>query len=146
MGIRKATKEDVLDIVLLTKQFLREFKPPIKLDSNHFVTNLNNVIESPEYFFYVSEHESEVVGYLSGAKNYTMFSSQPMAIEIGWFMSPEYRGSKDGIKLLSKFEEWAKENECEVISMGDLAKVQDLGSLYNRRGFELYERTYIKEI
>ena len=146
MTIRKATKEDILDIVLLTKQFLKEFKPPIKLDSTHFIKNLETTVEDPSYFFYVSEQESEVVGYLSGAKSYSMFSSQPMAIEIGWFLQPEYRGSSDGLKLLSEFIKWAKEQGCEVISMGDLAKVQDLSPLYNRKGFELYERTYIKEI
>ncbi len=146
MTIRKATNEDNLDIILLTKQFLKEFNPPIKLDSKHFLTNLETVVEDPSYFFYVSEQEGEVVGYLSGAKSYTLFSSQPMAIEVGWFMLPEYRGSTDGLKLLNKFIEWGKEQGCEVISMGDLAAVQDLGPLYSRKGFELYERTYVKEI
>lgn len=144
--IRKAGVQDVLDIVMLTKQFLREFKGPLKFNASFFTDNLNKVIEDENYFFYVAENEGEVIGFLAGAMSTTMFSDEPTAIEIGWFVEEPFRNGRDSLKLLSKFEEWAKDNGCPVISMGDLSKLQDLGPLYSRKGFELYERTYIKRI
>lgn len=144
--IRKATKKDIIDIVLLTKQFLKEFKGPLGFDGKYFSDNLDKVIEDENFFFYVAEDQGEVIGFLAGAKNFVLFSSEPTAIEIGWFMEPAYRNGKEGLALLNKFIEWAGDVGCHVISMGDLSKLQDLGPLYTRKGFELYERTYIKRI
>lgn len=146
MSVRKATQDDVLDIVLLARQFLKEAKTPIKLDKALFTKNLEATLDNANYFFYVSEQEGEVIGCLAGQISNTIFSSVPIAVEIGWFIDPAYRKARDGLKLFSTFEQWAKSKGCEAISMGDLAEVQDLAPLYKRRGYELFERTYIKEL
>lgn len=146
MTVRRATKDDVMDIVMLTHQFLREFKGPLKFDARYFADNLDRIIENDNFFFHVAEDEGEVIGFLAGAKNFVLFSTEPTAIEIGWFMEPAFRNGRDSLRLLSSFEQWARDSDCSVISMGDLSLLQDLGPLYTRRGYELYERTYIKRI
>jgi hypothetical protein len=48
--------------------------------------------------------------------------------------------------MLGAFESWAKEQGAAFVSMGDIQPVQDLTKLYERKGFKLMEKTFVKEV
>ena len=69
-----------------------------------------------------------------------------MAAELAWFMSKEYRGGKQAIKLIEAFEAWGKSVGAEYVIMADIKSVADLSPLYKRKGFEEVEASYARRI
>jgi len=48
--------------------------------------------------------------------------------------------------LMQAFEGWAKEVGCKFASMCDMHDLQDLQPLYERKGYKLTEKSYVKEL
>ncbi len=67
-----------------------------------------------------------------------------MATEVAWWVEPEYRDEGIGQELLESFEIWAVAQGCSLMSMIGLD--DELGKYYEKNGFKLYERAYLKEI
>lgn len=144
--IRKAQETDAIEFTMLVKQFVKEAKYPFKVDPELVIGNFKAVVNDEDFFVYVSEEDADLVGFLVGAINAPLFSSDQTAVELGWFMVPEYRNGKDGLRLLTKFEAWAKDNNCRHVTMVDIDPLNDLDDLYSRKGYELTEKAYVKEI
>lgn len=91
----------------------------------------------------VAFNDDKVIGGIGG--NITpMFinNAYNMAYEMFWWVDDEYRG-RLGLKLLSHFENRAIELGCVYLMMMTLQK-NDVGTLYERLGFQQSETGYIK--
>lgn len=144
--IRTATEEDLFDLTILCREFIKEVGPPLKFDKKKIETFLTNAILSDACLVLVMESEGEVTGGLVGVISEHPFLPMVMASELGWFVSKEKRGSIESIKLIKHFEQWARNVGAHSISMADESKLNDLSNLYQRLGYTLMERTYTKEI
>lgn len=144
--IRQATKDDILDILVVCKQFARETKQPAKFDAKHFANSLGNLISLDHGLVLLSIEDDEVVGILIAVASQFVFSPQMVATEMGWYVLPEYRDYRRGVKLVQAFEAWAKEIGADFIAMSDIVQTQDLSKLYERQGYKLSEKTYVKEL
>jgi GNAT superfamily N-acetyltransferase len=84
-------------------------------------------------------------GFLAGTATPFPFGNHSVAVELGWYVEEDKRKSGLGKELLSAFEYWAKNIAgCAVVTMGGL---DDSGkSFFEKNGYELSERTYIKEV
>ena len=69
-----------------------------------------------------------------------------LATELAWFVSKDYRGKKGSLLLLNSFEEWAKNNNADYITLCDIESIASLEKLYVRRGYKRTESTYMKEL
>ncbi len=89
-----------------------------------------------------------ITGALGGVLAPSPFNGQLMAIEMFWFVLPEYRGRSDALRLFSAFEDWAVEVNADMISMIHLLALapDKLEKLYRRRGYTPIEVNYIKEL
>jgi len=68
-----------------------------------------------------------------------------IATEIAWYVTPEARGKGIGEQLRLAFEYWAEHiSKCSAIQMGSLD--EDMGKYFEKKGYKLCERAYIKEI
>jgi len=143
--IRKATTEDIFSIAVLGRQFVREVGEEFSFDSETAIRSLQMAIPSDQFFLWVSEQDGDVVGFLAGTLSGTLFSKDKVASELVWYMDPAHRGS-EAIKLVNKFEDWAKANGCNRVSMADVDLLNSLSSLYERKGYKLYEKAYVKGI
>lgn len=83
-------------------------------------------------------------GMLLGRATPFSFGHHKMAMEIGWWVEPEYRKSGVGKSLIDAFEYWAKKVGCSLVVMGSLDDV--LGSYYEKNGYKSAERLYMKEL
>jgi len=83
-------------------------------------------------------------GFLAGVTNRFLLGNQYMAVELGWYVLPECRGTGAGKALMDGFEDWAKIMKCDLISM--ISIDDEVGNYYEKRGYKLYERTYMKEL
>lgn len=73
-----------------------------------------------------------------------IYGSKRVAIELGWWVNPEDRNSGIGRDLINLFESWALVRGCQLITM--ISIDDQMGPYYEKRGYELRERTYMKEL
>jgi len=83
-------------------------------------------------------------GFLAGLTHKFILGYKRMAIELGWYVDPSKRRTGIGKALMDGFEDWAKIMNCDLITM--ISIDDEVGKYYEKRGYKLYERTYMKEI
>ncbi len=143
--VRKASQDDVYEILVLAKKFFKESKFTYEFDIKALEENLRTILESDKFFLNVIDDEGEIVGFLAGVVTQTLFSPDQVASELAWYVTPSSRGQKSSLKLMSQFEEWSKEVGAKFTCMSDIDPVNDLSDLYERKGYVLKEKTYVKE-
>lgn len=144
MTIRQATEDDIFDLLILGRQFIKE--SGYKWDRERVEEIMNNLISNDESCIIVYEVDGEVVGGLLGTTAEPFLSHQKQAHEMAWFVDKDHRDNKGGIGMMKAFEEWAKDLGCTEIIMGDIVGVRDLTNLYEHKGYKMVEKLYSKEI
>lgn len=85
------------------------------------------------------------VGMLVGMSSPFVFGNHLLASEIGWWVNEDKRKSGIGVQLMEAFEYWAKNVAgCTLITLTSLD--DKVGKLYEKKGYKLYERAYMKEL
>jgi len=146
MPIRKATEEDQLDFLILAKKFLKESKYIFSFNQSKLLENYLLAINHDDFLILLAEENGEVVGMLAAGITSPMFSDDKVATELAWFIDKEHRGSSMSLRLIKEYEKWAKGNGCKYTSMMDLDQLNNLQRLYERQGYSLVEKTFIKEL
>lgn len=91
---------------------------------------------------FVSERHGAITGMLGAVMFDHPMSGQPTASEMFWWMEPERRG--DGVRLLKRFEHWAKCHGAERIMM--VSPSPEVGRLYDRLGYRATETSYVRNV
>ncbi len=146
MQVRQAKIQDRDEFVRLANLFLAESSYPIKMNLMKLMTSFLRAIELDEIVLFVAEDGDKLVGMLVGVVNESLFSNDKIASELAWFVEREYRGTSVALRLLAEFEKWAKLQGCSFIAMIDLHRVNNLENMYNKLGYELAEKTYMKKV
>lgn len=144
--IREATEDDIFDILVLAKEFSKEAPSTHKWDKDKTEAFLNSAILAPNMCIFVIDHGGEIEGAIVGIVAEVFISHRVMATELAWFVSEEYRGKTSSIRLVKRYEDWAKEMGANSVGMSDISQVSDLEKLYNRLGYQRSESVYLKEI
>jgi GNAT superfamily N-acetyltransferase len=142
--IRLATEEDIFDLLVLTKNFMKEAGEFFKFNKDKIETFLSMAIPSDDHCVIVCEVEGSVVGFLICQCADNPFVDRKLAFEIGWYMSKEHRGARNSIRLLKAFEEWAISKGVDCLILADIPKLTDLADLYGKLGYFLSERSFVK--
>ncbi len=86
-----------------------------------------------------------VGGILMGLVIPDMLTAEPTAVEVFWFVRPEFR--QYSLHLLEKFEEVAKQAGCKKIVAGSMfSRQRAMGRLYRRRGYKVLGEHFEKVI
>jgi RimJ/RimL family protein N-acetyltransferase len=138
-----ATTEDVAEILDMSMKFMSETGYTKYSDEQ----NIRNLIES-----IVTGRQDQMiillkpgVGFIAGQATPFVFGPHYIASEIAWWINEEHRQTGAGADLLEAFEYWAKNVAgCTLITLTSLdAKV---GKFYEKKGYKLHERAYMKEL
>ncbi|MHA2084301.1 MAG: GNAT family N-acetyltransferase [Candidatus Thorarchaeota archaeon] len=149
-NIREAVEEDVIDLTILGKQFLKETKNDRFLGWNS--TKAHNFFldaaNREDFGVFVLCNGNEIVGMFVCFATPCFFSDAVQAVEIVWYVDPEHRGSKEALKLLDVYEEWARKHGavCANLMNVDILKGAKVAKLYGRKGYTLTENTFVKEL
>jgi predicted N-acetyltransferase YhbS len=144
MKIRPANEDDILDILILARQFAKEAKS--HFDKEKTASTIVSLINNSDGTVIVWEDDSgEVVGAILAIMFESFISYRNQAHEIAWFVDKESRGKGGAIKLVKALVNWSEEKGAKDLIMGDIHTLQDLGPLYSRLGFTLTEKLYTKE-
>ncbi len=92
--------------------------------------------------------DNSSVGFLGAILMPDVNNGDLVATEMFWYVSPSYRKSMWGIRLLTTFEKWAKEIGAKRVVMAHLTNPEGevLGKFYTRKGYTLTESHYVKEL
>lgn len=83
------------------------------------------------------------IGMLAACVIPFAFGTAPTAMEVVWWVEPEYRKQNIGQQLIEAYETWAKSKGCKLITMACYADT-NLGPFYEKCGYSLYELGYLK--
>lgn len=132
------------------RAFFEEGKLPGSFVPEEFIARIGALIEDGRGIvlasFDVGGDKRTITGALAGVLAPSLFSGKLMAVEILWYVLPEYRGRSDALRLFSAFEDWAVEMKAEMISFIHLIALapEKLEKLYRRRGYTPVEVNYLK--
>lgn len=137
--IREATAEDIPAVMEMGKAFAEEagITAEIGWDDDSVRDMLEGMIESPDGILLVGNK-----GMIGG-----VVSPHPFNRNVKVFMELFWRShSREGVRLLKEAERLAKERGAIRSVMVGMARMPDVGPLYERMGYARYETNYIKEL
>ena len=141
--IKIATTEDVAEILDMSKQFMST-TGYTKYSDEQTIANLIETI--------VTGRQDEMiiliipgVGFLAGQSSPFAFGPHLLASDIAWWINEDQRKTGAGAELIEAFEYWAKNvARCSIISLTSLD--DSVGKFYEKKGYTLHERAYMKEL
>ena len=147
--IRNATEADVETIVKMARHFIA-FAPHAAV-AEYDDEDLANAARAcmQHGLLIVAEQDGEIIGMLLGIISSLWFARRTLwASELAWWVEPAARGGTAGIRLVTAFQDWAREQGAKVVAMSSLHLDHDtrVGNVLERMGFEQSEHTYIKRI
>lgn len=139
--IREATPNDHMEVYKYAHKFLENSPYKNIFDPAFLYDYLDGLIKGNEdVVVLLSEGKGMIVGMVSPFN----YGYELIATELGWWVEPEHRSSGVGKELILAFEQWAIDQGCQHIVMVSLD--EDLGKYYEKSGYRLVERAYMKEL
>lgn len=88
------------------------------------------------------------VGMLMATTSEMLFSEEKLGVELMWWVNEDHRNGTLGWELFKAFEYWAKQIGCKAVQMSSVASeyAERLNKIYARKGYQLMERAYLKEL
>lgn len=140
MEIRCLEYADIPETVELARKFVEESAfSRFQFSPEKMASNLSLAVTHPHVAFcQVVEHDGRLVGALVGYISEFFFGHDLIASDSGWFILPEYRGSRSAVKLLKNFQTWAKANGAKEVAMGVSTDVtpEKTGALLQKLGYK----------
>jgi len=145
INIREATEDDVLDCLMLFKQFHKESEVPYSWDAKKTQQVFIETLPLENFTTLVAERDGDVVGFICAMYSQPLFSSDNIATEVAWFVNKDNRNSRAGFKLMKSYEEWAISKGVKYVGMTYLENITDLSEIYEKKGYLKAETQYLKE-
>lgn len=145
--IRQATFEDFEDIYILIKEFQAESIGMYGL-SFRFATLYHTIMKHINNGIVLVLDKDGIKGVIGGLIMPSMFDSKEFILqESMWYVTSNERG-RDGLKLFRAFEEEGIKRGVKFILMASMNNLNngELTRLYEKRGYKLMERQFIKEV
>jgi len=113
------------------------------------VVNLCRIrIQQEGHIALVCERDGELKGVLSGYLTPFLLSRKLIAVEDIWYLSPEARKGRDGIRLVQHFEKWAESYRAHAVSMSVTIGTDNAKAIriLERLGFRNIGSCLVKEV
>lgn len=140
--IRVATEEDLPLILKLASNFIEAANYQHVTDPDKIKQVISDFLSSPKTEKIIILYED--FGVIAGSVAEMNLASSKIATESIWWVEPEKRTKEVGTSLLKAFEYWAKQVGAKYVSMACLD--EQVGKVYEKLGYTLTERVYLKEI
>jgi len=145
--IRKATNEDLPEVLIMLTEFYKESGHNTLGEVNYKDLSQFVRILISDHILIVAEKDRELVG-VTGAVLSPMYwnVSNTIAQELFWWIAPKHRRGGVGLKLFEGLEEGVKETTAKVLVMASVDRLNGLkvGKFYESQGYAISEHTYVK--
>jgi N-acetylglutamate synthase-like GNAT family acetyltransferase len=136
--IRPASSEDVPAIVRMVAMLHAYVGIVLPMDPRVAAKFVDGLIASPMGLVLVSGL-AEPDGFLAASVGSASISMTPVAHEHGWWSA-----GGDGLRLLRRYEAWAREQGCFAVRMSTPPHNDRAASILQRNGFSLAEQAWVK--
>lgn len=142
--MKLASLDDLENLVTLSEEFFNESPyTELPFSRDHVRGSLIEILTKDKTESVIIYEEGK--GFIIGIVAPLLFSPVRAAVEVAWFVSKDERKGRLGLGLLEAFEYWSKEvAKTDVTTMSDLSNL-DLSRLYERRGYRLFENSYLRK-
>lgn len=148
MMLRLVAPDDTTRLVQMGEAFYASGEIFGGFSASSFLTFWHDAIMKGKGFILIAEENGEAVGSL-GALLYDHPNNSDVRVaqEMFWWMEEAFRGS-DSVKLITAFEDLAREWGATVVSMSAINGMREraIGRIYERWGYRPQEVNYVKEL
>lgn len=140
----RAGIDDIPRILPCARKFTTALGYP--LDEQGFVASVQDMLGQNAGAVFLLEAAGEIVGGIGGGMQIEPIGGRRIAVETFWFVDEAYRGTIGSLKLLSLWENWARQADAFRICMIAMED-SDPGAmdrLYRRLGYRKTETVYTK--
>lgn len=140
--IRPATAADLPQLIALGERFIRDTGYSARLRANpvQMAKTVGWLLDGEDRVILVAEHAGTLVGMIGLGSFPDPFSGDLVASELFWYS--ESPGA--GVRLLKRAEAWAR---CiGAVRLQMVAPTDGVASMYERLGYELTERAYMRSV
>jgi len=141
MTIRVATLEDLKTLEKMAFKFISVSPYAEMSDTNVIKDFILTLLKTPANQAIILIGDGGMIG---GITMPFLYGTGKMATEVAWWVDEDKRNTGLGKELIEAFEYWAEKAGCKFITMVSLD--EDLGKYYEKRGYTLHERSYLKVI
>ncbi len=141
--MRIATIEDHDEILTMSNQFMSKTGYTAYSDLESLSTLITSILTGKQNEMIILLEPG--VGFIAGMAVPFVFGPHYIASEVAWWINEDKRKSGVGSELVAAFEYWAKNVAgCTIITLTGLD--DNIGKFYEKKGYKLYERAYMKEL
>lgn len=148
--LRLATVEDIPTLIKFARNFHRASPYNLmRFDTEKGRKFLRGIIEGPPTFgiVLVALKDKKPIGFLVGVCEEPVFTSSKVAMELGWWIEEEHRGTRASALIFSAYEDWAFRVGCTHVQGSYLPGVsKDLTNFYKNRGYVQTESSFVKTL
>lgn len=145
--IREATTDDIPALIDMGMRFhagsaysrLLEPSKPVVAET------LRGLIGADTGVAFVDDQDGQIIGAILGIIVPHFITGEPICGELSWWVDENYRGLT-GPRLLKTLEEWAKANNAKKMSVIEPLGSPRVGQLYERLGYQMVEKSYMKAL
>lgn len=142
-NIKIATVDDIPEILDMSMRFMSHTGYTEYSDEQTIESLIRSIVTGQQNAMIILLIPG--VGFLAGMNSPFVFGPHLIASEIAWWVNEDKRKSGAGTELIDAFEYWAKNVAgCSLITLTSLD--DKVGKVYEKKGYKLYERAYMKEL
>ena len=106
------------------------------------------LFKNPNAVAFLALENNQIVGFISGLVHEYFFSNRKRVSDLGFFVLPEYRGSRVALKLVKLLEAWAIEKNANELHLGQTTglEIDKTKKFYERLGFKTVGFNTVKHL
>ena len=147
MRIVRALPSDVPRFMECAREFTQLLGTP--LNEHHYGEAWRKqLVAGTGVVLMIVDEQDRVCGGIGGIRTIDFLSGEPQAVELFWYVKEDYRKGLLPVRLLTGFEQWAKEQGCVHVCMIYMEKSQPqkMKTFYERKQYALLESVYRKKL
>lgn len=104
--------------------------------------------KNPNAVGFVAIEDDKIIGFISGIFSEYFFSNRKQVTDLGFFVLPEFRGSRTALKLVKSLEAWAKQQGADDLHLGQTTAVEmdKTRQFYERIGYKTVGFNTVKHL
>lgn len=108
---------------------------------------METMMKCDDFSCFIAVYKDEIIGFLLGDIVPHIFSSQKKAVDLGYYVAPDWRGTRCAMKLLEEYEEWAlsKGVQEKRIYLGSSNGYEKSHDFFEKMGYTQIGGVYQKE-
>jgi N-acetylglutamate synthase-like GNAT family acetyltransferase len=138
--IREATERDIPRIVEMGSRSLREGPYSAEIDNPEQTAETALQVVQGAGKVLLAEENNKVVGLLGFIVNNHFYTGERTAVELMWYVEPEFRKSWTAVALLRRGHAVAKEMGAKKMQCA--APTEEVGKAYEALGYSKLEVAY----